>query len=64
MHIHKLLLLMLLIVSSCIDKKPLPAEKELISSELLAKATAIHNRVLTLDTHNDININNFTDSIN
>lgn len=32
--------------------------------QLIAKAKAIHERVITLDTHNDINIDNFTDSIN
>ncbi|MCH7523889.1 MAG: dipeptidase [Bacteroidetes bacterium] len=32
--------------------------------QLIAKAKAIHDRVITLDTHNDINIDNFTDSIN
>lgn len=31
---------------------------------LLAKAKAIHQRVITLDTHCDINLKNFTDSIN
>ncbi len=31
---------------------------------LLAKAKAIHERVITLDTHCDINLKNFTDSIN
>jgi membrane dipeptidase len=31
---------------------------------LLAKARAIHERVITLDTHCDINLKNFTDSIN
>ena len=29
-------------------------------SELIEKATMIHERVITIDTHNDININNFT----
>jgi len=29
-------------------------------SELIEKATSIHERVITIDTHNDININNFT----
>ncbi|WP_295179849.1 dipeptidase [uncultured Christiangramia sp.] len=29
-------------------------------SELIEKATRIHERVITIDTHNDININNFT----
>jgi len=31
---------------------------------LLAKAKAIHQRVITLDTHCDISLKNFTDSIN
>ena len=31
---------------------------------LEAKALRIHEEVITLDTHDDININNFTDSIN
>uniref|UniRef100_UPI004047E826 dipeptidase n=1 Tax=Polaribacter sp. TaxID=1920175 RepID=UPI004047E826 len=35
-----------------------------LSPELLAKAMAIHERVMTLDTHNDINVRNFTDSVN
>ncbi len=32
--------------------------------ELIAKAKGIHERVITLDTHCDINIKNFTDSVN
>ncbi|PIF01273.1 MAG: peptidase M19 [Maribacter sp.] len=28
------------------------------------KVSEIHNRVITIDTHNDINVDNFTDSIN
>ncbi len=28
------------------------------------KALRIHNKVITIDTHNDINVDNFTDSIN
>jgi membrane dipeptidase len=32
--------------------------------QLIAKAQDIHNRVITLDTHCDINVKNFTDSIN
>ena len=32
--------------------------------ELLAKAKEIHKRVITLDTHCDINVKNFTDSLN
>jgi len=33
-------------------------------AELLEKARAIHEKVITIDTHNDINISNFTDSLN
>tara|TARA_R110002124_G_scaffold138576_6_gene302189 strand:+ start:135433 stop:136662 length:1230 start_codon:yes stop_codon:yes gene_type:complete len=32
--------------------------------QIISKAKAIHERVITLDTHCDINIKNFTDSIN
>ena len=32
--------------------------------KLLEKARSIHNRVITLDTHIDINVKNFTDSLN
>ena len=32
--------------------------------ELIAFAKEIHDRVITLDTHCDINVANFTDSIN
>ena len=32
--------------------------------QLITKAKAIHERVITLDTHCDINVKNFTDSIN
>jgi membrane dipeptidase len=33
-------------------------------AQLLERAKAIHERVITLDTHCDINVKNFTDSIN
>ena len=39
-------------------------EKMVTEEQLIAKAEAIHKRVITLDTHCDINIKNFTDSIN
>ena len=32
--------------------------------QIVAKAKDIHARVITMDTHNDINIKNFTDSVN
>ena len=52
------LLLILLLFYSCNQKKPLS------DSELYQKAKEIHDKVITLDTHNDINIKNFSDSIN
>ena len=39
-------------------------EQPLTEDQLIAKAQAIHDRVITLDTHDDINVKNFTDSIN
>ena len=48
----------LLILSGCNSEKPMTEEA------LIAKAKAIHERVITLDTHCDINIKNFTDTIN
>ena len=50
-----------LIVSMASCKKE---EKSMTEEQLIAKAKAIHERVITLDTHCDINVNNFTDSIN
>lgn len=48
---------------SCNQNKT--SEKKAMSeTELIAKAKAIHQNVITLDTHCDINVNNFTDSIN
>ncbi|GGG88141.1 peptidase M19 [Polaribacter pacificus] len=44
-----------------------PEEKKAtseLSPEMLAKAKAIHQRVMTLDTHNDINVRNFTEEVN
>ncbi|MCX2719579.1 dipeptidase [Lentiprolixibacter aurantiacus] len=42
---------------SCADSK-----KEVLSLE--EKARKIHREVITIDTHNDINVRNFTDSVN
>jgi len=52
------LILIFLLFYSCNEKKVLTSE------ELHQKATEIHQKVITLDTHNDINLKNFTDSIN
>lgn len=58
----KLLLFSLIVVASCTTEKQ--SKQNEMSPELLEKATAIHKRVMTLDTHIDINVNNFTDSVN
>ena len=50
------ILIILFLMSSC--------KKENTNDNLTDKAKAIHQRVLTLDTHVDINVANFTDSIN
>ena len=39
-------------------------QKEMTETELIAKAKDIHKHVITLDTHCDINVANFSDSIN
>ncbi len=35
-----------------------------VEERLEDKAKRIHKKIITIDTHNDININNFTDSVN
>ncbi len=52
------LLLIILLFSSCKNEEKMTTEK------LTQKAQEIHKRVITLDTHIDINVKNFTDSIN
>ena len=62
MKTFKLLILAGVVLTAC--KQEPTKEAPLSEDDLIAKATEIHHRVLTLDTHIDININNFTDSIN
>jgi len=52
------LILLILALYSC------NSEKKMTTEELTQKAYQIHERVITLDTHNDINVKNFTDTIN
>ncbi|MEP5433895.1 MAG: membrane dipeptidase, partial [Flavobacteriaceae bacterium] len=51
-------LICVLSIVSCAEKK----EKK--EETTLEKAQRIHEEVITIDTHNDINIKNFTDSVN
>ena len=60
-NLFKLVFLCIILLSiSCKEE----AEKPMTEEQLIEKALAIHERVITLDTHNDINVSNFTDSIN
>ncbi|MCL6265999.1 dipeptidase [Flagellimonas myxillae] len=52
------ILFCLTLLFSCAEKK---SEKQ---ETLEEKAQRIHEKVITIDTHDDINVNNFTDSIN
>ncbi len=54
-------LLLIICIISC---KESPNEESMNGEKLIAKAKAIHERVITLDTHCDINVKNFTDTIN
>ena len=55
---HFIYLLSILSIVSCSESKKKTEET------LQEKAKRIHEKIITIDTHNDININNFTDSIN
>ncbi|GAA4274014.1 dipeptidase [Aquimarina gracilis] len=54
--------LITLFLFSC--KQESTTKKDLSENQLIAKAKEIHDKVITLDTHCDINVKNFTDSIN
>lgn len=58
--LNKTSLYFILILMSTTSCKPEPSKE----AELLAKAKDIHKRVITLDTHCDINVKNFTDELN
>ncbi|MEZ2414246.1 dipeptidase [Muriicola sp. E247] len=51
-------LICLLAILSCTESKKQDIEA------LMAQAQKIHESVITIDTHDDINVNNFTDSVN
>lgn len=65
MNAFKILALVFaLIIVSCNTQNKSEKTANLSEAELLAKATAIHNKIITVDTHIDINVANFTDSVN
>lgn len=53
-----------LLLLSCHNPEKSIKEPPAYSQELIDSATKIHKDVLTIDTHIDINVKNFTDSIN
>ena len=55
---YALYLICLLVLSACAKKEKKP------EIDLIDRARAIHEKVITIDTHDDINVKNFTDSIN
>ncbi len=55
---HFILLFCVLSMISCAES----ADEK--SEALVQKARSIHEKVITIDTHDDINIRNFTDSVN
>lgn len=65
-YLSAILITFLLVTSCKSDKKEekTSTPKELSETQLIEKAKKIHEKVITLDTHCDINVKNFTDSIN
>ena len=64
MKTFKLLFLSFIILYACDNQNNTAKKEQLTNAELLVKATRIHDEVLTLDSHIDINVKNFTDSVN
>jgi len=59
-------LFIFILIISCKEnlKEETMKEDQITEDQLFAKAKDIHKKVITLDTHCDINVKNFTDSIN
>ena len=53
-----ILLFLGMCIISCAEKT------QLSENEIVEKARSIHEKTITLDTHNDIDVRNFTDSVN
>ena len=66
MKFQYLILIVVMTVFSCKSDKKLPETdtKKEDSLALIKRAQEIHKRVITLDTHDDINVKYFTDSLN
>ncbi len=62
--IKSLLAISLFLIVACDAPKEEDTEKTMTEEETIELAKGIHDRVITLDTHDDINTNNFTVEIN
>ena len=58
----KLLMLLSVIAFSC--ETAIKDDGPISEDQIMAMAKEIHANVITLDTHNDINVKNFTDTVN
>lgn len=58
---HFVLFFCIIVLVSCAESKK---EKIVTKESLEEKASRIHKKVITIDTHDDINVKNFTDSVN
>ena len=63
-YILSLALLAVVFLTSCKEAATTETTEKMTESQIIAKAKEIHKNVMTLDTHCDINVKNFTDSIN
>jgi len=59
MKYYTLIAVLFFFLSSCKQNNP-----EINENQIIKTAKEIHKRVITIDTHNDIDVKNFTDSIN
>lgn len=57
-------ILLLALSTSCKEAQTNDTSTKMTEEQIIAKAKEIHKNVMTLDTHCDINVKNFTDSIN
>jgi len=63
-QVSSLILGLVVILTSCSEQSTTDEPMELTETELVEKAKGIHERVITLDTHDDINTNNFVEDRN
>ncbi|MCX7549687.1 dipeptidase [Xanthomarina sp. F2636L] len=66
MKTNLLILISILACFSCKNETKQTSDSNMTKNSLalVERAKAIHNRVITIDTHDDIEVSNFTDSIN